>query len=203
MKKLVQIIVLVALVSSCASTYKSINPSRVYYQTKSSSKSNVELAYKYGVLSEFGNKKYAKNENKNNIKVVSIQITNNSDKTLKYGTDFRIKHNGATINYLQPEFVKQQLKQPVPIYLLYMLLSVVTLNPDPKTGKGGIPIGYALGPGITIGNMAIAGTANKKFKENLEKYSLIGLEGKTIAPGEKISGLIGVNDSGYSPLTIE
>jgi hypothetical protein len=69
-----------------------------------------------------------------------------------------------------------------------------------ETSSTSIPIGYVVGPGITAGNMIIAGSANKNFRDELVENSIIG---RDIRPGETFYGLIGISDYSYMPLTMK
>jgi len=100
--------------------------------------------------------------------------------------------------------IKESIKQIVPGYLPYLLLTFVNLTTTKEqngmTEQNVIPIGLVLGPGITVGNMLIAGDANTKLLDELRLYNLIG---RDIKPGETVYGIIGVRDIGYSPITVE
>ncbi|MGO8055819.1 hypothetical protein, partial [Rhizobium leguminosarum] len=54
--------------------------------------------------------------------------------------------------------------------------------------------------GITAGNMIVAGSANKRFRSELEENNIIGRE---IKPGETFYGLISISDNSYMPLTMK
>ncbi|MBX2841830.1 MAG: hypothetical protein KTR26_08655 [Flammeovirgaceae bacterium] len=64
------------ILSSCASSFHTVNPQNVFYQS-SSNQDNVSFSYKYEVLHERGNKKYAKKEAKKGIKLVVVKVENN------------------------------------------------------------------------------------------------------------------------------
>ena len=195
MKKYLKLLVIVLVLSSCASSYNAIKPNSINYQTNLTNQ-GIDFSYKYGVLSERGNKKYAKKESLKGIKVVSVKITNNSSQSFVFGKDLRIHSNGSPVNLVEPKQIHQNLKQGVPIYLLYLLLTPMQLN----TGDDSTPIGLVVGPGITIGNMVGAGTANSNFLKELQDNTL---NGKIINAGETVYGIIGIYDLGFSPLTLE
>lgn len=195
MKKIVLGIFLLSLLASCASSYKAITPESVNYRGVDNSKP-ISFSYKYDVLRERGNKKYAKKESRKGVKVVAIRIENNSENSYVFGKDIKIHASGVPINILEPRAVLQQLKQSVPIYLLYLLLTPMQFY----NGDSSAPIGLVIGPGITAGNMIVAGSANKHFLEELENNFL---NGKVINAGETVYGLVGIYDSGYNPLTLE
>jgi len=185
--------VLCIFLCSCAASYKPINPSKVLYPSVDNSD---QFSYKYNVLRLAGNKKLAKKEDKYNVRIVAIRIVNTSNRVLRYGYNFDFYSGDYKARLLEPEVVSVNVKQSVPIYLLYLLLTPMTF----ETSSSSIPIGYVLGPGITAGNMIIAGSANKRFREELIEYSIIDRE---IKPGETFYGLIGISDNTYMPLTLQ
>ncbi|UXE66895.1 MAG: hypothetical protein KA713_21095 [Chryseotalea sp. WA131a] len=197
---------LVIILSSCASTYKSLRPSSSYFGNTEDI-NGIKFSYKHGVLAETGNKKYAKREVSKAIKVVSVKIINNSDKTLVIGQNAKFYSGNSELRLIEPSTIHHQLKQGVPIYLLYLLLTPTQLTTGSSTinsngtisSASRLPIGLILGPGIAFGNMAVAGTANQNFLRELNEYNLIN---KTITPGQTVFGLIGVNDIGYNPVRI-
>lgn len=183
------------LLLSCASSYKQIRPNSSNYQS-STNYSGVDFAYRLSVLRETGNKKYAKREDKKAIKLASVKLTNTTDKPLIVGEDIVIYSGNSKAVLLDPPTLHRELKQGVPIYLLYLLLTPLKLT----TGEDTTPIGFAIGPGIAIGNMIGAGSANQNFLEELARFNIIG---KTINPGETVYGIIGYGDTGYNPLSVK
>jgi hypothetical protein len=177
---------------SCAASYKPINPSKIIYP---SVENGDQFSYKYNVLRLAGNKKLAKKEDKFNVRIVAIRIVNNSNRVLRHGYNFDFYSGDQKARMLEPDVVSASIKQSVPIYLLYLLLTGMRF----ETSSGSILIGYVIGPGITAGNMIVAGSANKRFREELIEYSIIERE---IKPGETFHGLIGISDNTYLPLTI-
>lgn len=191
------------ILSGCAASYKPIYPVSLNYDSHQS-KNGVELSYKYDVLRQNGNKKYAKKENKKGVKLVAVKITNNSQSVVNIGKNLTLYSGNNQIIPMEPLVIKESIKQIVPGYLPYLLLTFVNLTTT-KSQNGTIeqnviPVGLILGPGITLGNMLIAGDANAKLLDELKLYNLIG---RDIKPGETVYGIIGVRDMGYSPITVE
>ena len=197
MKNAIFAFLVIAIVGlgSCASSYQAIQPAAVNYQTTNTNKS-VDFSYKYDVLGERGNKKYRKRESRKGIKIVAVRVINNSEKAFTFGEDLSVHRNNAPVEILEPAYVHRELKQGVPIYLLYMLLTPMQLY----TGEDSYPIGVIIGPGITAGNMITAGTANGRLLRELQSNFL---NGRVIQPGETAYGLIGIRDQGYSPLSLQ
>jgi len=191
------------LLSNCASSYKKIAPETLYYSSKSNLNSIV-LEYKYDLLI----KKYKKKESSNNIKLVAIKITNNSEFDYIFGNNLNLSYeNGDSVLVLENEQTFQMIRQKPASYLWYLLLAPVQFNSGTTTNSYGqtkptnsFPIGLILGPGLAAGNMIAASDANKNFKNDLTKYSLIG---KTIKKGETAYGLLGIQSRGYESLKLK
>jgi len=159
----------------------------------------VEFSYKYDVLSERGNKRYAKKEAKTDIRVVAIKLVNYTDRTLIFGTDVKLYQSDREAYLVDPGVVGREIKQTPPLHLLYLLLTPLQLTITQNNQVETYPLGVVLGPGLAVGNMAASATANQKFRQELEYENPIGQE---IGPGETFSGLVGIRDVGYNPLTI-
>ena len=192
------------LLNGCASSFKTIDPRGAYYTNKQTSDS-VEFSYQYDILRYKGNKKYAKKEDKKGIKVVAVKITNNTGNELVLGENFSIYSGEREIFLLDPSIVHKQLKQGVAIYLLYLPLTFTTFNTYTSTGNGRVtvnstPIGYAIGPGITLLNMIKAGSANTNLKNELAIYRLTN---RKISSGETVYGLISFQDYTFNPLSLK
>lgn len=198
MKNIILGLSIIALfgLGACASSYNAIRPESLNYESNEAER-KVEFSYRYDVLNERGNKKYSKKESKTGVKVVAVKIVNNAEKAFTFGEDLKVHRNGSPVNIMDPTTVKASLKQNVPIYLLYLLLTPMQLTINDQDPY---PIGLVVGPGITAGNMIMAGSANSNLEEELISNFL---NGRIIQPGETVYGLIGIRDDGYSPLTLE
>lgn len=180
---------------SCASRYHSVRPESIRYN-EPQVENSLEFGYRYSILGQNGNKKYAKREGKKGIDLVAIKFTNNTAKSITFRNDIQILAGGNGVFPIDREIVRKELKQGLPIYLLYCLLVINTFdctngNCDTST--------YPVGIGIAGFNMIVAGTANKNFADELERYDLMD---RVIAPGETAYGLIGLQAMGYAPLTL-
>jgi len=197
-------IIICFIMNGCASSFKAIDPRGAYYSNKLSD-NNIDFSYQYDILRARGNKKYAKREDKKGIKVVAVKITNRTGGDLVLGENYHIFSGSRQIDLLDPGIVYQQLKQGVAIYLLYMPLIFTTFTTYNTNSYGQMtvkstPIGLVIGPGITIGNMAVAGTANANFKKELFTHTLIN---RKIADGETVHALIAFQDYTFNPLSIK
>lgn len=193
--RLLLFLLIPAFISGCASSYKPLKPDKTQY-LNSTEIDQFRFSYKLGVLREHGNKKYAKREDRKAIRLASVKIVNNSPRPVVVGEDVLFYTGDSKLILLDPSILHKELKQGVPEYLLFLLLTPMQLT----TGDDSTPIGFVVGPGIAFGNMIGAGAANQNFLRELNTFNVIN---KTINPGETLFGLIGVRDTGYNPITIK
>jgi len=200
--KITFLVTIIVLLNSCASKYNIINPERLNYNSKTTNQ-GVTLNYKYNLL----DKKYAKKEVKRGVKLVAIKITNNSEKDLLFGRDMNLSYeNGNDLVILEEEQVFSSIKQNTATYLLYLLLTPMTFNVNSTNSNGfqetksSTPIGLVVGPGLAVGNMIAAGSANKKLKKELLDFDILGT---SIKKGETVYGLIGIKSDNYDAIKIK
>lgn len=187
--------------SNCASGYKMIEPEKINYISANESH-GVTLEYKYDLLE----KKYEKKELTKGVKLVAVKITNNSGKDLMFGRNAKLAYeNGTGVYVMDNEKVFKTLKQSPASYLWYLLLTPVNLyvtktnSHDLQEETSSTPIGLILGPGLAGGNMIAAGSANKKFKEEILEYNV---NGTVIKNGETKYGLIGIKTDSFDALKL-
>jgi len=199
MKKNLYPLLLSILISSCASSFKSVNPSTLNINTRSDN-SDVEFFYKYDVLREKGNKKYSKKELKAGIRLVAIKVTNTTGRTIKFGDNARLYSGDSEIRLWPPDLIHKKIKQTTPLYLLYLLLTPMEFTTSSNGYEtNSIPVGYVIGPGLAAGNIAVAATANARLKNELMQFDMLDRE---IKSGETVYGLVGIPESGFVPLRI-
>ena len=192
---------IVILLNSCASGYKPIQPASLNY-ISNNTLHGVTLEYKYDLL----NKKYAKKETKKGLRLVAVKVKNNTEKDLVFGKDIKLNfESGNELYLLENEKTFKSLKQSPASYLFYLLLSPIQLFTK-KTNSNGMteqtsstPIGLIIGPGLALGNMIVASNANKKFKTELNDYSI---NGKIIKKGETVFGLITFQSDNYGAIKV-
>lgn len=190
------LLVFVFLMGGCAKRYYSIHPATIAY-TASAKLEEVGLEYRYDVLHQNGNYKIARKEKRYNMKLVAVKITNNTDGVINIGHNAAF-YNGSTIIYPMDAFsVKMHLKQSVPSHLFYLLLTPLTFS---FNGSNPLPVGLALGPIISGGNMLTAASANKQLYTELLKYDILN---RDIQAGETVFGLVCFKNMGFDPLTIK
>ncbi|WP_127846027.1 hypothetical protein [Psychroflexus aestuariivivens] len=194
--------VILTTFANCASGYKMIEPKSIDYVSVNEI-DQVKLEYKYDLL----DKKYAKKETKNDVKLIAIKVTNNSDRDLKFGADLKLTYeNGSEIFIMDNEKVFEILKQSPTSYLWYLLLTPINIYTYETNSDGvqetssTIPVGLILGPGIAGGNMIYANSSNKKFNSELTDYDI---NGRVIKKGETRYGLIGIRSDSYDSLKLK
>ncbi len=195
MKKLL-FFVLSIFLFSCASTYKSISPGQLNYPSTSEI-SGLSYSYRFDVLEDTKNKKYANKEAKKGMKLIAIKLENNTNETVNLKRDIDFYMGDRVIFPMEPQLIKSTIKQPAPLYLLWSLLWVVIYDCDfDDCNTTPIPIGL----GIGLINVGIAGSANKNFENELNQYNLLE---RDIAPGETAHGLIGLSTDIAAPITLK
>lgn len=192
------ILFLVLFISGCASTYKAINPPQLYY-TAHSSRDSILISYKYNVLQQKGNKKFAKKEQRKGIQIIAIKLTNKTDRTINIRKDITFYSGDTPIYPMAPVDIKNKIRQSVLSYLPYLLLTFTTVIVSNDYSDVSYPVGIVVGPGITAANMAVAATANKKLLSELNDYNILD---RNIDPGETVYGIIGVRNTGYGPISV-
>lgn len=190
-------VLLLAIMSSCASSYHAVNPRHLYYPTEEPI-NGLSFSYRYNMLKENGNKKYAKKEFKKDIDVVAIELTNHTSQPLSFREDIELFAGDNYVRPMETEIAYKELNQNTPIYLLYLLLTplrVFFTNSNGETSS--FPAGLILGPGITTLNMVKAGSANRAFREELRYNHLIN---RTVEPGETVRGIVALSSTNHAPL---
>ncbi len=203
-KNLTIILLLVSgiILSSCATSYRIINPTTLHYTSQNTEK-NVGMEYRYHLLY----KKYTSKEINKGIRLIAVKITNNTNKDLIFGKDINLEfEEGNDLRILDQEKVFKELKQNVAPYLFYLVLTPFVINTHQTNSsgvqevKGSIPVGPVLGPGLAFGNIIAGSSANKRFKSELTQYNISGL---TILKGETVYGLVGIKASKFGPIKIK
>lgn len=186
--KQLSLLIIVVYLSSCAAFYRNIGPEKFNYPP-TLVKEKVEISYRYDVLRDAGNKKYPKKEVKNNIRVVAVKITNNTDTTVEVTRDLDFYCGAGKVNLLTPIDIHQTIKQSWPAYSLYL---IGCISPS--------PLDIVVFGAIGVGNMAVAGSSNKKLHLELTKYDI---RNKVLQKGESVIGLIGFETLHADPITVK
>lgn len=193
---------LLALTTGCAGSYTQIQPGKIPTYTATATGAPVDMAYQYDALRlRGGNKKYIKKEAKRGYHVSAVRVTNNSDREVNFSRDLVLKSGGREVIPTSSAIAAQDLKQGVPIYLLYLLLNFnVGGTRDVYTGQVTGSTFVPTGPFIAGGNMLVAGTANGNLRK---EFAAFDLTNRNIKPGETVYGIISLRESSMAPLTLE
>lgn len=191
--------------TGCAGSYTAMQPNRIATYTSVSSAPTagaVDLAYQYDALRlRGGNKKYVKKEGKKGYHVVAIRLTNNAGRDVNFSRDLTVLSGERPITPVPAAIAGQDLKQGVPIYLLYLLLNLqIGGTRDVQTGVTTGGTFLPTGPFIAAGNMIGASVANANMRKELETYDLTN---RTIKPGETVYGLLSLRETAVAPLRVE
>ena len=201
MKNRVYILVIfTVLMSSCAAIYNPIEPAYLSYEL-AGNYNGLKLSYRYGILAELNNKRYARKENKQKIKLVVVKIENTSNQALVVGKDFNLISNGQALDFINSAAAYQKLKQKNWPALGFLLLA---FTKDVQTTNGAsvadFPLGKVAGPMLAAGNIFVAINANKQFQSELQNNILLG---NTIKPQETRYGIIIINAAEENPIEIK
>lgn len=186
------------LFTSCASSYKSINPETVRYITGPEN-DGISFSYQANVLSSSGNRKLAKKEDKHDIRVVSIKVTNNTGREINFSEDLDLLLGNNVIKPLHPREVTSKVKQSAGSYLLFLLLTPMKLTVMNDDEISEYSIGYGVGPGLALLNMGVASGANSSFSKEMSSNDLYNTN---IADGETVYGLIGLSNYNFGTLNL-
>jgi hypothetical protein len=186
--------------SSCAAIYNPIEPAYLSYEL-AGNYNGLKLSYRYGILAELNNKRYARKESKQKIKLVVVKIENTSNQELVVGKDFNLISNGQALDFINSAAAYQKLKQKNWPALGFLLLA---LTPPVQTTNGAsvadFPLGMVAGPMLAAGNIFVAINANKQFQSELQNNILLG---STIKPLETRYGIIIINTAEENPIEIK
>ena len=193
MKKLIPFLsLLLLLATGCAGSYKAVSPPSLAYPGEQTN-NGLTYAYQFNVLAEAGNKKYAKRELKNSVKVIAIKLENNTGRDLDFKRDIDILMGSEVVLPMEKEQIKQTLKQPAALHMLWSLLFLNINDDDGSTTT--IPIGV----GIGLGNTLVASGANKNLLSELTNYDILN---NVIRDGETVYGLIGISTNITAPIEL-
>ena len=190
---------LLTLLSSCAGSYTTIQPARIATYQSAPSAGPIDFAYQFDALRlAGGNKKYLKKETKKNYRVTAVRLTNNGTQEINFSRDLTMYLGDRPVSPVPTPIAVRDLRQGVPIYLLYVLL-----NPTITTSQNGQPENSTflpIGPFIAGGNMIAAGSANSNLRREFTGFDLTN---RTIRPGETVYGIVSLHELAVAPLRVE
>ncbi len=184
--------------NACAASYKPIDPPGIKY-TAYDSASGIEYFYQYDVLRKYGNRKIARKEYKNKIRVVAIKIVNHNDYAVTVNRNLLFYAGDKRIFPLEPQVIDIYIRQKPDRYLLYLLLSFINQYEYTDSGTRFYPVGIILGPVLAALNFSIAESANRNMENELNTYNIIN---RPINKEETVYGILGFMEDGYDPIRI-
>ncbi len=182
--------------SSCATSYTPIYPSEINHGS-SVLKDKVLLEYKYNVLK----KNYFKKAYRNGIKIVSVKITNLSKQDLIFGDNIVLTNtDGTEVEIMDNYLAYKYLRQDAETNLLFLLLTPLKLFISSGVNQKVFPIGYVVGPGLSLLNFGVGQNANIKFKTQMLEHNI---NQYTIPKGETIYGLVAIRSYEWNALSLK
>jgi len=185
------LLLFVLLLTSCASTFKQINPENQEFSHRIET-NDLLVEYNPNILKYSKNTRIQKKADKKNISFIIGKFTNKSSDSIHLSEDvtFNIQNKNIEESY-------SKLKQRPWTYYLALISAGFTVSSEGSSGFIGInPFALI----YSIPNSIVATIANKKMKKELNNYSL---ENKILAPNESKYGLITFDNSSNSLLNIE
>lgn len=189
---------LVAMLSfSCATTYRAVDPQKSNYYTE------MEIdSIKYGFDKETfqlqAKKRYAKKARKKDVSIVGFYVENNTADTLLPIRDLTFQHGGKNIKPMPLKEAHVAVSQGEILHFLWYAIAIPIPAVVDAIGSPFIQAPVALITGNY--NMFMAGAANRKFRENLQRDNIVY---RKIPPGESMYGLVSFNQTIISDLTIQ
>ena len=184
-------IILCITLSSCVSTYQSIQIKSLTINDYrySLKESNVEITLDYDVLTGSSNKIYSKMEKKNNVSLVVMHVQNLGQKELILPKDLLIQTNfGDSIQPLEFTLAIEALIDPV------------TNNENTSGVKVEAPWSWKLMWGAGKGvNQAKKGVSNVRFYNDMSEHYL---EKRTLKAGSNTTGFLVLPVKKGTPLKV-
>tara|TARA_B110000971_G_C20027772_1_gene509807 strand:+ start:2367 stop:3293 length:927 start_codon:yes stop_codon:yes gene_type:complete len=189
--KSIIVFVFITILTSCASSFKTINPKNQEFSHRIETK-GLTVEYNPNILKHSKNTRFQKKADKKNISFIVGKFTNTSSDTLNLGENviFNIEKTSTNESY-------STLKQRPWTYFLALISAGFTIGSQSNSGYLGInPLALI----YSIPNSIIATIANKKMKKELKKYDLKNIN---VPPKESKYGLISYNTKNSESLNIE
>ena len=186
MKKL--LILSLLIFTGCATRFIKMEPELSGYSHQNEISKNVTIKYGFDAMSKSRNTIYDYKEDRKNLQLLSVRISNESKDTLVFTKEnLNIKTLlGTPINILNDEeFYVDKIKQRAGWYMLYSLFGfMVGWTSDNDRYRITVnPIGALIG----VYNLALGVHGNMRLKKSMKKYNLFN---QRIAPNTTFDGFI-------------
>jgi hypothetical protein len=185
------------MLSQCAGPYYSSDPSKFQYKTLHNTE-QFEYYMIDDVLAKSKNKRFAKKEKKQGLRMMAVKIKNITDSSIILSeTNLKIDQPQENYSVIPPAHFYDKTKKNTSLYLIWGLAFFTYGKTEINTNAYGTPsadfttVIVPIGIPIAIINMLISDKANKNYKKNLEQYNLLG---KTLNPGEEVYGFVFIDN---------
>jgi len=183
----------------CATQYRHVEPHTMEYSAMPDTlhSCNVEITYRYDILANASNKKYARKEKKEGISLIAVRIANNGNDTLFIPDDILIE---ARDNWVFPLDMNEAIDvfiQDHPAALDELMGGAVEVGGVFVPGGWGFLVPLATSIPSTI-NSSIEAKANDRFIKEMQDYYLVF---SNVPPGATVSGLLALPVELFTPLT--
>jgi len=166
------LLLIVLIFTSCASSFKPINPENQEFSHRSET-NNLSIEYNPNILKYSKNTKFQKKVDRKKISFIIGKFTNKGSDSINLSKDVTFNVQNKSI-----EETYSKLKQRPWTYYLALISAGFSVNSEGSSGSIGInPLALA----YSIPNSIVAAIANKKMKKELNKYNF---ENKVVAPNE-------------------
>jgi hypothetical protein len=194
-KRMLAFLLIGSILISCASYFRPIVPQSMSYGVMQSG-DEISYAWRYNVLAESKNKKYARKELNHGIQLLAVQVQNTGSEEIVLREHAKFYMGDKLVLPMEPQQIQQQVKQLSGLYMLWSLLWVIITTCDSfDCSIIPLPVGLVIG----IGNLGKASRANKDLLAELSANNILD---KRIAPGETATGLVGIASGSLIPIEI-
>jgi hypothetical protein len=187
------------LLTQCAVRYRPIDPESVVYEQVFEN-DDIKFSYRYDALGYRKNRKLARLEKSNHMRIVAAKITNKTTRTLNIDRDIDLFTDAEDPYYVDGITAAARIHQRTNAYLFYALLLYPKFDCE---GRGlNCKPRYIIPVGLPIAafNMLRANKANKAMTKEFEKYSVYT---RDIAPGETVYAIMALEFEGNETLPLQ
>jgi hypothetical protein len=169
--------------TGCASNYHFIEPLKLDFQQPTDTLTGglVQITWRYNVLKDAGNRRYARKEKRNRVSLLALRIDNRSADTLRFPEDFLVSTDSVLLEPLLLEEAGEALSQ-----------TFVEDNPAADVDAG-TTLDFITG----LFNTGIQLKANLRFAKEMMEYYLVYSD---IMPGSVVVGLVALPVKSGAPL---
>ena len=180
----------------CATQYRHVEPQSIKYYNEPDYTHNgeVEVTYRYNILENARNKKYARMEQRSGVCLLAVRIANFGNDTLFIPDDLIIESRNYNVFPLDMDEAINVFIQDSPV--LDGVSSAGNIQIDAGWGWV-VPLAASI-PGAI--NNAVEQRANDRFIKEMLDYYLVY---SNVPPGETVSGLLALPVKSNTPLKFE